>query len=127
MSNEVDAIGNVEEAVHRPVAAGELRQSRMSRTWQTKEGAACDPQQIEIRITRDLSLNHLHVRVEALHRRTRSAWPNLRLTIHIRNRDIARPAIEQAGASQSEVERTIEYLRGSVARIAIIRCEAVVA
>jgi hypothetical protein len=53
MAYKINAIGDVEEAIHGPVASRRTlpRQGRMARTWHAEAGPRGDSQEIEVRIT----------------------------------------------------------------------------
>jgi hypothetical protein len=97
LSDEIDAIGDVEEAVDLEARA-DLRQRRVAGARQTEVRSAGDPQQIEVGIAgRKLPLQPEHVGGERLHRRAGRARTDVGFEAH---RDLER-AIEARERSRS--------------------------
>ena len=92
VADEVDAVGDVEEAVYSPVAARLAGQRGMARARQTEACPSGDAQQVKVGITGDLSLNLLHVGIEALHRVAWSMRIDLGLAVDVANNQSAIPA-----------------------------------
>jgi hypothetical protein len=69
MTDEIDAVGNIEEAVHVPTAIRTLRQRNVPRARHAETRSGRDAQQVEIRVApRQLALQLVEIQAETLDR-----------------------------------------------------------
>ena len=122
VADEVDLVGDVEEAIDRPIGAL-LRERRLAGAREAVVGAAGDPEQVEIRISRrQLTLKPVHVGRELLHRRAVDPRADVRFEAD-RNLQRAHPARERSRAVQRERQRRIRALFTTTERAArLIAC-----
>src|SRR6266436_5744847 len=105
MTYEINPVGDVKEAVHRPTTARLASQGSVARAGHAEAGPSSYPQQIEVRIARrQLPLNLLHVRIEALHRIARIVRADLSLAGHVRNDQSPIPTRQQSGPVQLQLQ-----------------------
>ena len=83
MTDEIDSVGDVEEAIDIPLSWSRGQKRRVARTGQTEIGSAGDSQQIEIWITRrQLSLKLHHVAIKRLNWSARGARRGVNAKLH---------------------------------------------
>src|SRR5262249_20222142 len=127
LADEIYFIENVEEAVHGKRAAVRALacQRRVTRAGQAEAAARLDPQQVEVRIAGDLTLDREHFGVEARDRVVRRARTHLGHTVR-RQRDIASISLQLARALEMDLQSRAEGFLAAVGRIARREREAIV-
>ena len=106
---ELDLVGDVEEAVHGEVAAGQPCQGRLSRTGQAQVGTGGDDQFAKIRIAVKLSLQAEQVLIEGLERIAGSAGGGVDLAVD-RDGEVAAEAGQIARTGADPIQGRIEIL-----------------